>query len=305
MKKNKNTEHNKNISIGIPTYEAGDSLALTVNSIIEQTFYDSIKEILIVVDGKTINKEILKKLTNKKIRIIYFKNRKGQSTRINDIFRLLNTNHIILTNDDVLLDNKVVENISKKYLQFDLIASNVKPIKKKGSFEQILEVGQAIRFSIAENWNNGDNYLSCNGRLIVLSKNLYKNLSLPEKIWNNDAYIYIQSQMLNLKFYFAPDVVVYYKSPSTLGEHLSQSNKFQKSLIDLQRYFKDDISRFYTVPLFIKLISAIKVLLKFPRLTTFYLLIFVGTRIKGYFSRPEFIHQGFWKTDPSTKKYEK
>lgn len=302
MRQVKKIEHSKNISIGIPTYEAGNGLVMTVNSIIEQTFYDRINEILIVVDGRTIKKEILKKLTDKKIKIVYFKERKGQSTRINDIFRLLNTNHLILTNDDVLLDNKVVENITKKYLQFDLIASNVRAIKENRFFEQILEVGQSIRFFVAKNWKNGNNYLSCNGRLIVLSKNLYKNLSIPEKIWNNDAYIYIQSQILDLNFFSAPDVVIYYKSPSSLKEHISQSNKFQKSIIDLQRYFNEDISSFYTVPLFTEIISIIKVLLKSPLLTVFYLLIFVGTRIKGYFSRPEFMRRGFWNTDLSTKK---
>ncbi len=302
MKKFKNIEQGKKISIGIPIYEAEDGLVLTVNSIINQSFYDSIKEILIVVDGKEINKEVLKQLTNKKIRIVNFKKRQGQSTRINDIFKLLDTNQIILTNDDVLFDEKVIENILKYYSEIDLLASNVRSIKKNRFFEKILDIGQSMRLSIAKDWNEGDNYLSCNGRLIVLSRKLYKNLSIPEKIWNNDAYIYIQLQMLNLKFYFAPDVVVYYKSPSTLKEHLSQSNKFQKSLIDLQRYFKEDISSFYMVPLSTKIVAIIKVLLKSPRLTVFYSLIFVGTRIKGYFSRPEFVRQGFWKTDPSTKR---
>lgn len=291
----------KLITIGIPTFEAGESLVKTVESIIIQTYFENVKEILIVVDGAIIKKEILDKLTDKKIKIIYSKNRQGQSARINDIFNIVSTNHLILTNDDVLFDTKVVENVMNKYLDYDLISSNVKTVKYNGFFYKTLNIGQKIRSSIATNWNKGDNYLSCNGRLIILSKNLYKNLIIPEMIWNSDAYVYISASVLKLKFKYAKDIIVYYKSPSTLKEHLAQSTKFQKSLIDLQRYFNEDISSFYKVPTSIKIISICKVMLRHPLLTISYISLFIITRIKGLIANPEFTHQGYWKTDHSTK----
>lgn len=297
----KKNDHEDKISIGIPTYEAGQSLVAVVKSITTQTCYSQIDRILIAVDGNSIPKKILNSLTEKKVKIVYFKNRKGQSTRINDIFKLLNTKKIVLTNDDVILEKNALEFIQKKYKKYDLIAGNVKAFNEKKLFGQSLIVGQKFRESIAAYWNSGDNYLSCNGRLIVLSKKLYKRISIPEKIWNNDAYIYLMSKELRLKFTSAQELIAYYKSPSTIKEHLSQSNKFQKSTIDLQRYFKRNISSYYRIPISAIIKSLVLNSLKNPYLTFVYLLIFSTTRLKAYFSHADFWFQSFWETDPSTK----
>jgi glycosyltransferase involved in cell wall biosynthesis len=123
---NKKYDQKNKISIGIPTYEAGESLVAVVKSISTQTCYSEIDKILIAVDGNSIPQKILRHLTDKKIKIVYFKNRKGQSTRINNIFKLLNTKKIVLTNDDVILKKNALEFIQKKYKKYDLIAGNVK-----------------------------------------------------------------------------------------------------------------------------------------------------------------------------------
>lgn len=292
---------NTKISIGIPTYEAGLSLVSTVNSILNQTCYKNINQILIMVDGNKISKPILNKLQDKKIKIFYSKKREGQSARINDIFNSLNTKQIILANDDILLDKNALKIIFKKYKKFDLVAGNIKPLNKLGFLEQILESGQQIQCAIAKDWNKGNNYLSCNGRFIILSKKFYKKITVPEKIWNNDAYVYILSQKLNFKFAFAGDVKIYYKSPSNLREHLSQSIKFQKSKEDLQRYFKEDIDSFYKIPLQIKIKSLILVIIKSPAATLLYLAIFSATRLKNYLTKSSLWTKGYWQTDLSTK----
>jgi|SRR3989344_1216397 len=293
---------NRKISIGIPTYEANLSLVSTVNSILNQTCYKNISQILIVVDGNKISRSVKSKLTDKKIKVVYSKKRGGQSARINDIFNLLDTAQIILTNDDIILDKDALKIIIKKYKKIDLIAGNVKPLDKLNFLEQILGAGQQIQSAIARDWNKGDNYLSCNGRFLVLSKNFYKKISVPEKIWNNDAYIYILSQKLNFKFTFAEDVRINYKSPSNLREHLSQSIKFQKSEKDLQRYFKENIDSYYKIPLSVKTKALIFTIIKSPILTLSYLAIFSATRLKNYFMDSSLWTNSYWQTDLSTKR---
>lgn len=298
---NKQNDYPKKFSIGIPTYEAGESLVSVVNSLVSQTVYSQIDKILIAVDGNSIPEKILSNLKNKKVEIAYFKNRKGQSARINDIFKILNTQKIVLTNDDVKLDKNSLEFINKKYSKFDLIAGNVQPLKEKNLFGKSLIIGQKLRVFVSNRWNGGNNYLSCNGRLIILSKDLYKKITIPEKIWNNDAYIYLTSQQLKLKFAFAPEITAYYKSPSALKEHLSQSSKFQKSTVDLQRYFKTNISKFYKIPTGLLVKSVLVNFLNNPILASTYLVIFLFTRFRSFFIKQEFKLKGFWETDLSTK----
>ncbi|EKD90940.1 MAG: glycosyl transferase family protein [uncultured bacterium] len=292
---------NTKISIGIPTYEANLSLVSTVNSILNQTCYKNISQILIVVDGNKISRSVKNKLTDKKIKVVYSKKREGQSARINDIFNLLDTAQIILTNDDIIMDKDALKIIIKKYKKFDLVAGNVKPMDKLNFLERILEVGQQIQSAIARDWNKGDNYLSCNGRFLVLSKNFYKKISVPEKIWNNDAYVYILSQKLGLKFTFAEDIKINYKSPSNIHEHISQSIKFQKSKEDLQRFFKENIDLYYKIPLSVKAKALIFTIIKSPILTLSYLAIFSATRLKNYLMDSSLWTNGYWQTDLSTK----
>lgn len=301
MQTKKRYDQGKKISIGIPTYEAGISLVAVIDSISSQTCYRDVEKILIVIDGNTISSKVLSKIKEKKVKIVAFKTRKGQSARINDIFSLLNSEKIVLTNDDVVLEKTALEAVYKIYEDYDLIAGNVQPVKEDHIFENSLIVGQKVRASIAKLWNGGNNYLSCNGRLIILSKKLYKQLSIPEKIWNNDAYIYLMCQKLKLKFSFAKEIVAYYKSPSTIKEHMSQSDKFQKSTMDLQRYFRNDISKFYKIPFSAIVKGLIINSLKYPHLFAAYLLIFIMTRLKSYFTKADFWFQSFWQTDPSTK----
>src|SRR5258708_1257351 len=89
----------KKITIGIPTYEASDSLVITLKSIYNQSDYKNVEKIILAVDGNRIKKSVLTEILNKKLEIHYFKKRKGQAQRINDLCRLSDTNLLVLTND--------------------------------------------------------------------------------------------------------------------------------------------------------------------------------------------------------------
>lgn len=297
----KRDDYLEKFSIGIPTYEAGESLVTVINSLISQTAFNKIDKILIAVDGNKIPAKIVKKISHKKVKIFNFKTRQGQSARINDLFRLSKNEKLILTNDDVILEKNAVELISKEYRQFDLVAANIKSLTEKTSLEKALMFGQNLRTLISKKWNNGDNYLSCNGRLIILSKKLYKKITIPKNVWNNDAYIYLESQNLKLKFAYADDLIAYCKTPATIREHLSQSSKFQKSPIDLQRFFEDDISGFYKIPVNLIIISIMESFVKNPIAGLIYTTIFIYTRLRSYFMKSEFKVKSFWETDLSTK----
>ena len=95
--------------------------------------------------------------------------------------------------------------------------------------------------------DNGDTYLACNGRLIALDSKFAKSLRLPSKLQNNDAYIYVQAKINNLKFSLVENAICYYRNPRKLSEYLKQSLKFNRSLVDNSRFFDRDISHLYTI----------------------------------------------------------
>lgn len=290
----------KTISIGIPTYEAGLSLVYTLQSIYKQTMIDHIKNVYVVVDGRKISKSILKQIHHPKLKVIHFVKRKGQAARINDLFNISNSDLLILSNDDVLFEENTVKNVLSFKEKFDLMTSRLTTIHPHSFFERIIHTGKKINDFVSLNWKSADNYLCCNGRLVILSKRLYKRMSIPEKIWNNDAYMFLYSKIHKFRVVNGENIKAAFKLPSNLNEHLNQSNKFQKSYSDNQRYFSEDILSYYKIPNIIKIRGLLYEFKQSPIYTSLYIVLLIYTRFKG--RRSNIQHsRGFWKTDKSTK----
>lgn len=295
---------NLTVSIGIPTYEAGLSLVSTLNSIYAQAGFKNVQRIILIVDGNKIYTEIMKQINNSKLKVISGKQRKGQSQRINDIFESADSDFLILTNDDVVWEKNTLKEMTEKYTSTnaDLISGNVFPLKAKSLMETVLKIGIDINREIYETWNKSDNYLSCNGRIVGLSKKLYKKIQIPASLWNNDAYMYLFAKVNNFKFGFAKKAIIFFRSPSTLNEHIKQSSKFRFSMQENSKFFKQDLNEFYKVPKSLLIKSLIESAFRSPMMTFFYLVITLKTSLhKTDFSKNK---NGFWNTDKSTKKLE-
>lgn len=292
------------ITIGIPTYEAGESLVATLQSIYNQSVSDCITQILLVVDGGTLKSSTHRRVHHPKLRIINHPKREGQSSGINDIFRLAHTDLVILTNDDVIWENTALEALVSAYRKHDadLLCSAVMPITSASPLFYSLEPGTRMTQSIARRWNGGDNYLSCNGRLIALTRRLAQNITLPPHLWNNDAYIYLRTKQLGYRCRFVESAHCLYKVPETLQEHLRQTRKFHHSRAENQRYLTIDFSHQYRVPFLIKIEAFATTFTESPLATLGYLALTAAIAVFSLFTPYEDAKRPYWETDPSTKQ---
>ncbi len=294
------------VSIALPTYSGGESLIHTLKSIYSQSAYKKLHHILVVVDGKKLSKKIRLEIQNPKLLIKYYPKRRGQAVRINNIFDLLFDDLIILTNDDVLLDRNVVENIIQTFqkTKADLIGCNVQPLSFSNVFTKALFTGQMVHKYIAHNWNRGNNYFTCNGRLIAVSRNLAKKIEIPKGAVNNDAFIYIFTKLHKFKYAFAKQAICYYKLPGNFSEHLQQNNRFQNSLKENKAYFSKQIYSIYNFPKSLALKSFAKSFVAHPLSTLLYIQILLKT-MKLNLTSKKFRKKAIWKTDISTKTFNK
>lgn len=294
---------NKTFSIGIPTYEASESLISTMRSIYSQSYYKKIKEILLVVDGGVLSKKVEQSIKNKKLKIIKYKNRSGQSEMINRILQNLSTDFIILTNDDVILENKAIEMFSQVLTQSntDLLSGKEIPLEPVNFLQKILMVGYLINQELTCLWNQSNNYLSCNGRILALSRRLSQKTKIPEQLWNNDTYIYLYARLHNYNYKYEDKAICYYMIPQNFYEYLNQTIKYQLSRDENQKYFKHNIKNYYDIPFKLKLISSLRVFIKNPLLFTAYYGLFIYSRIMKI-QRKNYIQGSYWQTDKSTKK---
>ncbi|OGM27079.1 hypothetical protein A2962_03180 [Candidatus Woesebacteria bacterium RIFCSPLOWO2_01_FULL_39_61] len=298
------------ISIGIPTYLAGEHLVSTLRSIYRQTFYSRLKEILLVVDGGYLDPKIVGKIGNKKLKIVPFTKRKGQSTRVNDIFAQVDSDLLILANDDVILDEKVVEKMVRMFIKdrCDLLCTKVEPLAPKTRLEKILKPSHYMKYEILNGLKNKhDSFLVSNGRLLGLSIRLYKGMKLSRQLWNGDAFIYLHAKLLNYKISFVDETLCYFRDPQKLEEYLSQSKKFRNSLSENKNYFKGEtfIRKYYEIPKSVLVRAYISTFKKHPIDFILYNILYLCSYICLSFYDPErnvASKRAYWEVDYSTKQ---
>lgn len=291
------------ITVAIPSYELNDSLVMALESLYAQSAYEKISSILLVTDGKEIPESVLNKIRNPKLRIIRNLRRLGQTERLNDIFRIVKTDVLILTNDDVFLDKFAISRLLYKYeeTKTDLISGNEIPFNNLKFINRVLNSGYNISRIIQTDWNNGDNYLACNGRLLLMSLRLYKSISIPSTLWNNDVYIYLFTKYKNYKFVFDEEAKCYYISPNSVSEYVNQSVKFQGAIREITGKILLQTEPFWKIPFLLKIRAYLVYFLRSPLFSFAYLITFAYSRMMKHLKINSFSRTGYWETDKSTK----
>jgi hypothetical protein len=170
----------------------------------------------------------------------------------------------------------------------------------KTRLEKILSTGYLLNHLLIR-YIPFAHYLSCNGRLIALSKKLYVSVTIPESVKNNDAFLFFFAKFGSYSYNHLNSARVFFQSPQKLAEHFNQSRKFQKSQQELQPFFSQSLKNDYQVPTLSLLKAVVHLFLLRPLRTVEYFGVLLFSRI----SPPETTTTGVWETDTSTKKLPK
>jgi hypothetical protein len=294
------------LAIGIPTYEGGRALCVTLQTIYRQTRLESVSQVLVAVDGNHLAPQVRAAIQHPKLTIIEFAERAGQARRINDLLERLRGDVIVLTNDDVILDDTALERLASRFAGLDrspgLVAGHVRPLPASGPLQSCLELSYRLQRALARAWNRGDNYLSCNGRLVALSAELASQLRIPATVRNNDAYLYLAASQLGFGFETANDAVCWYRNPRTLREHRRQSLRFQDSGRENQAYFSSHVLDRFSPPLEARITALARVAREQPVRLAAYLGLYAYTRAVARLDGPAGEPAAIWNTDRSTKE---
>jgi glycosyltransferase involved in cell wall biosynthesis len=268
------------VSIGIPAFNEEGNIKGLLESLLKQksTPQFTLEKIYVVSDGSTdqTQKEVTS-VNNAKIIYKDDKKRLGKSARLEEIFRLNTSDVLILLDADVFMSDTQLFSKLLKAVDFDrcgIVAINAKPFASKTFFEEVLNTSVYTTKLIAQQWNKGDNYLSFKGCFLALSGKFVKNLHIPKKLINNDAYLYFAAKKAGFGATYVKNCTVYYKSPGTLVDHILQSSRFQLSKQELGKYFSQgELS--YSPPIGIVFKSIIETILKKP----LYFVSYVGVHL--------------------------
>ncbi|MBK9331047.1 MAG: glycosyltransferase family 2 protein [Ignavibacteria bacterium] len=125
---------NRTVSIIIPTYNRTDTLEITIKSLLDQTYPKHLYEIIIADNNSTDNtKELVETLAgSSEVRIKYLlENRQGAHFARNSAAQISDSEFLYFTDDDMIADKFMLENIIKVFdLDYNIAVAGGKVLPK-------------------------------------------------------------------------------------------------------------------------------------------------------------------------------
>jgi len=222
-------------SVGIAAHNEAENIYRLLTALLNQKLtYGKLEEIIVATDGCTdATVSEIKRVNDSRITLIEDGKRIGQAARQNQLFEICKQPVMVVLNGDVLpTDEYCLENLILPFLEspkIGLVGGAIKPTTLQPTLvSAILDWSIAWKNELFQQINGGDTIYLCHGRIRAFSKALYSKLRWPG-VMGEDAYSYIFAKTHGFSFYFQPKSVVWFASPQSLSEHLSQSERFTYS----------------------------------------------------------------------------
>lgn len=273
------------ITIGIPAFNEEANIANLLHDILKQTEHRyEINSIVVLSDGsKDKTDEIVKAFKNKKITVLNDQKRLGKAARLNLFFKTAKNDIAIIFDADTriydpLYIHKLIVPIMKE--QAHLTSSDIKQVKPSTFIERIIFASMEFKKKLYKDINEGNNIYTCYGYARAFSKKLYKQIQIPDSV-GEDAYSYLFVVSKKLGFKAVNNTAIFYKLPSTFGDHSKQSVRFFHSQTRfIQEFGKEFVMNEYHISKSLAFKSIFKTLFTSPYFV-FYLLILIDMKLKS------------------------
>lgn len=277
-------------SILIPAYNEEINIKRLIKNLLDLRRSNwSLDKIIVISDGST-DKTVgyVKSIKNNKILLIDHTERKGKPNRLNEGFKLANSDVVITFDADIKLgNNEVINNLISGFMNKEvvLISGSAYPKEPKSSVEKAMYQGVNIWNTARYSVKNSEMYF-CEGQIRAFKKSLYKKIKFPNKS-ADDVYPFLYLDDKN-KFKFIEEAVSYYKLPSTFKDLISQQRRYLRSVKLHTATFNKKLIRKYFVISFKDKVKATFLNLKTDFIwTCVYLVIMFFIKIDSLFFNSE------------------
>ncbi|MDD2807150.1 MAG: glycosyltransferase [Patescibacteria group bacterium] len=300
------TEFIPTVTIAVSAYNEENNILNFINSVLkqEQTNFD-LEKIVIISDGSTDKTcDIIKLLKSDKIQLIEAKNRIGKSSRLNQLYALVDSDIVVQSDCDVIFDNPfVVANLISPIISEPnvvMCGGHPHPLTATTFLEQAVNCTVEAFLLFRQTVRGGNNVFSADGRLLAYQKSFYKQLKIPSDMIANDAYTYFYCRQLGLQYRYVTTATVSFRSPQNLKDHLKQNTRFDAAPLRMARYFpKKLVAQEYHIPFAVRLPNYLAQFLRHPILCGYIYLVNIYCKIKAKKSEKKMT--AVWKMAHTTK----
>ncbi len=298
------------VTVAICAYNEGSNIEYLLRTIISQeTSQCSLEQIYVISDGSdddTVQK--VKNVQDDRIVLKIYKQRKGKSFRLNEIYTEIKTDFLVQPDADVLLASpSVVEHIVAPMIEnkkVGMTGGNAKPAAVETLVERAIGCTYEAYQNMREHVKNGNNIYTATGGLIALRREADENLSVPYDTIANDHFVYFSVVSKGFEYRYAAKAIVYFRLPQTLHDHINQETRFSSAEHFMKRYFPPQlVDTEYAIPHTEYISGIIKEFIKHPGLCIGIFGINLYCKFMAFFSR--YRTNALWDVVYSTKVIKK
>ncbi len=232
------------VTIGIPAYnEEANIKQLLVSLLTQKQETFELKEIIVVSDGSSDRTvELANEVGSDKIRVIDNLDQKGKVVRLNELFKIIETDYLIQFDADVIFAHDSVVSLLVEFAyqyEADLICGNHKPLLPKTFAEKLAYYGVGIWNTALGLLGDADGLYRCTGQIRGFSRKFLNHFSLPHDIGSGeDVYSFLFAKENGFKTGFVKEATVYFRLASTFKDYIKQTSRFIQSPRKMDDYFK-------------------------------------------------------------------
>ena len=230
------------VSIGTTAYNEENNIKNMLESVIGQKENTiKIKEIIVVSDGSSdATVKIVKKIKDKRIKIIDDKKRLGKPSRVAQLLKTFKGDaFVIIDSDMVMRDKNTLEKIVRPFIKnraIGLVCGNVLPLPATSFLESAINNYRLIRESLEDEFEFGKTAYAAHA-FLAYSKKFARALPIPKNILNEDAFSYFFATTRGYETQYVREAIGLYRSPQTVKDHINQATRHLIGGLQLHDYF--------------------------------------------------------------------
>jgi len=296
----------KTFTIGIPAHNEEKNIGNLLEQILKQNKSNyKLESVIVICDGCTDDTEAIARKfakTHKFIRVISDGKRLGKINRLNQLYKIAQSDIYLTIDADILLESQ--HTISKLLNGFKnnvgLVGGCSLPLPAQNKFEKILTTWNEFWYLAKRDVNKGDNVNNHFGCISAMSKALYKQVTIPHNIYSDDDFLYFNSKKLKFEFLYSDDAKVYFRSANTFSDFIKQHTRFLTLKDNVAEHYGKSIYKKYFVPFSDKRKALFKILKKEPIFMILALILQIYLRSLIKINKEKYIN-GFWTYASSSK----
>ena len=281
---------NFSVTVAISALNEAHNITAFLRSVLSQKEEGfALEKILIISDGSTDQTaKLARNFNSDKIEVREYGERMGKSSRLNEIYKDLQSDILVQSDADVVLEHPlVIRDIILPIIldqKAGMCGGHPRPVPAKTFTEKAVNCTFAAYEPFRSLVRGGDNVFSADGRLLAFRREFIKQVYVPEDMIANDAFAYFSCLDKGFAYRYVKTAVVLFRSPQTFAEQVKQNTRFEAAPARMNKYFPAElVKREYHIPFNIFLKNALKQIVRHPILCGYIFLINAYCRFRAFF----------------------